>query len=177
MNTTQKGRLRGRCYKLGDNVPLDNAIMPVRFAVTHEFDLAVLMPHLFTDLIPKFGERAKPGDIIVAGKSFCAGKAHPQGLIAMAALGVGILCESMPFNAYRGAVSRGIHVNRNCEGISGLVEDGDEIEMDYASGRFINHTRKAQHDYPSIEPGLLGIMTGGGMHGMLRQWRDQQPQS
>jgi 3-isopropylmalate/(R)-2-methylmalate dehydratase small subunit len=175
MNTQGKGRLRGRCYKLGDNVPLDNAIMPVRFAVNHEFDLSVLMPHLFTDLIPKFPERAKAGDIIVAGKSFCAGKAHPQGLICIAHLGVGILCESMPFNAYRGAVSRGIHVNRNCEGVLGWVEDGDDIEMDYASGHLINHSRNVEHDFPPIEQGLLAIMTGGGMHGMLRQWRDQHP--
>lgn len=176
MTTETKGRLRGHCYKLGDDVPLDNAIMPVQFAVNHEFDLALLLPHLFGELIPGFAKRAKAGDIVVAGKSFCAGKAHPQGLICMAHIGVGILCESMPFNAYRGAVSRGIHVNRNCAGITSLVQDGDMIEMDYASGHFVNHTQNIEHDFPPIEPGLLAIMTGGGMMGMLREWRERNRQ-
>jgi 3-isopropylmalate/(R)-2-methylmalate dehydratase small subunit len=174
MITDDTGRRRGRCFKFGDNIPLDNAIMPVRFAVTHEFDVATLLPHLFAELRPDFVQHARRGDFIVAGKSFCSGKAHPQGLIAMAHLGLAILCESMPFNAYRGAVSRGILCNRNCAGILDLVDDGDDIEMDYASGRLVNHTRGAEHQYPAIEPGLLAIMSGGGMHGMLREWRDRQ---
>jgi 3-isopropylmalate/(R)-2-methylmalate dehydratase small subunit len=168
------GRSRGRCHKFGDNIPLDNAIMPVRFAVTHEFNVDTLLPHLFSGLRPDFVANAKRGDIIVAGKSFCSGKAHPQGLIAMAHLGLAILCESMPFNAYRGAVSRGILCNRNCIGILDLVDDGDEVEMDYAAGRFINHTRGLTRDFPPIEAGLLAIMSGGGMYGMLRDWRDRQ---
>lgn len=90
----------------------------------------------------------------------------------MASLGIGFVCASMPFNAYRGAVSRGILCNRNCDGVQALADDGDEIEMDYSSGRFTNHTRIVQQDYPAIEPGLIAIMTGGGMHGMLRQWRE-----
>ncbi len=171
MTDRSKGTLKGRCYKLGNNVPLDNAVMPVRFAVTHEFDPAVLLPHLFAELIPGFLERVRPGDIIVAGPNFCSGKAHPQGLIAMATLGIGILCESMPFNAYRGAVSRGILCNRNCKEVTRLTEDGDEIEMDFASGKFLNHTRGIEHEFPSIEPQLLSIMIGGGMHEMLRRWK------
>jgi 3-isopropylmalate/(R)-2-methylmalate dehydratase small subunit len=171
--TVDDGHRRGRCYKFGDNIPLDNAIMPVRFAVTHVFDVATLLPHLFSGLRPGFAEEAKRGDFIVAGRSFCAGKAHPQGLIAIAHLGLAILCESMPFNAYRGAVSRGVLCNRNCQGVLELVDDGDDLEMNYATGHFINHTRNLEHDFPPIEGGLLGMMTGGGMYGMLRRWREE----
>ena len=71
----------------------------------------------------------------------------------MASLGIGFVCASMPFNAYRGAVSRGILCNRNCDGVQALADDGDEIEMDYSSSRFTNHTRIVQQDYPAIEPG------------------------
>jgi len=45
----------------------------------------------------------------------------------------------------------------------------------YASGQFVNHTRKLDHHFPPIEAGLLATMSGGGMEGMLREWRIARP--
>jgi 3-isopropylmalate/(R)-2-methylmalate dehydratase small subunit len=66
-------------------------------------DPAQLIPHLFDEIDSTLKERVKPGEFNVAGKNFFSGKAHNQGMIAMKALGLRVLCESMPFRSFRAA--------------------------------------------------------------------------
>lgn len=165
-------KLKGRCHKLGHEMHMDTKVMPYKYIALHGFDAEKLVPHLFEDVVPDFYKRTQPGDFIVAGKNFAFGKAHSQGLIAIAALGLRLVCESMPFNSFRGAISRGIVCHRRCEGITDLVNDGDMIEFDFAKGEFHNLTTGAQKNYNPVHPDLLQMMLVGGMKPMLKQWRD-----
>ena len=68
--------------------------------------------------------------------------------------------------------SRGIAVHRRCEGISELVNDGDTIEMDFSTGRFLNVTTGATAQYAPVQKDLLETMLLGGTGPMLERWRD-----
>jgi 3-isopropylmalate/(R)-2-methylmalate dehydratase small subunit len=173
METTNT-RLRGRCHKFGSDLHMDTAVMPYKYIALHGFDAEALVPHLFEEVTPDFHKRVQPGDFIVAGRNFAFGKPHSQGLIAIATLKLRLLCESMPFATYRGAISRGIVCHRRCAGISDLVNDGDTIEMDFATGEFLNVTTGARATFPAVDGQLLDTMLLGGMKPMLRQWRDRQ---
>lgn len=165
-------RLRGRCHKFGHDLNMDVHVMPYKYIALHGFDAGQLVPHLFEEVVPDFYKRAQPGDFIIAGRNFAFGKPHSQGLIAIAALKQMLLCESMPFYSYRGAISRGIVCHRRCEGITDLVDDGDTVEMDFATGEFVNVTTGAAARYAPVQPQLLETMLLGGMKPMLEKWRD-----
>ena len=60
-----------------------------------------MIPHLFDEVDPSLKSKLNPGDFIVAGQNFFCGKAHNQGMIAMKALGLRVLCELMPFCFFR----------------------------------------------------------------------------
>jgi 3-isopropylmalate/(R)-2-methylmalate dehydratase small subunit len=174
MSTQTSPILRGRAHKLGDDVPVDNGLMPVRLAMVHEFNAEKLVPHLLEDLKPGFSGICKQGDILIAGRSFASGKPHVQGFIAVAAMKLGILCESMPYIAYRISASRGVLCNPHCADVTKAVEDGDQIEMNYSTGEFRNLTSGVTRRYPPLDAGILDLMTGGGMHGALRRWKEKR---
>ena len=117
-------KLRGRCYKLGDDIPHAGAVIPQWIIAGRFLDPEVVVPHLFEQIDPGFHERARPGDIIVAGRNFGMGP-KMNGYVAMQALGLGLICESMPFLAYRAAVGCGLRVLTDCTGVTAKAEMDD----------------------------------------------------
>jgi 3-isopropylmalate/(R)-2-methylmalate dehydratase small subunit len=128
-----------------------------------------LVPHLFEELRPGFPDLAKPGDIVVAGRNFGMGP-KMNGYIAMQAMGLGLVAESMPFLAYRAALGCGLRVLDRCPGILDLVEDGDEVEVDFSTGQFVNTSRGASHRFDPIPAALAELVELGGTAGFLRRW-------
>jgi 3-isopropylmalate/(R)-2-methylmalate dehydratase small subunit len=161
--------LRGRCYKLGHDVPHPGGVIPARFITAREMDPQVLTPHLFAETDPGFPERCRPGDIIVTGRNFGMGP-KGNGYVAMQALGLGLVCESMSVQAYRAAISTGLRVLNRCDGITSVCETGDELEVDFLSGAFVNHTRGVALMLPSVPEPLRELIACGGNEGWLKQW-------
>ncbi len=168
--------LRGRCYKLGHNVPHPGGVIPGHFITARETDPAVLIPHLFEQTDPGFSKRCRPGDLVVTGRNFGMGQ-KATGYIAMQALGLGLLCESMSVQAYRAAISEGLRTLPRCPGILDLCETGDELEMDFHSGRFSNITRGLSHDFEPTPAALRDLIAQGGTAGWLANWARTSPQS
>ncbi len=166
-------RLKGRCYKLGHDVPHPGGVIPNWLIAGRHFDPRELVPHLFEETDPGFHERAKPGDIIVAGRNFGMGP-KMNGYIAMHALGLGLVCESMPFLAYRAAIGCGLRVMTDCIAATDICDTGDELEVDFRNGLFVNHTRNLTREYPPIPDGLTEIIELGGNAGWLRRWWAQR---
>jgi len=162
--------MRGRCRKFGHDVPLDGGFIPFRMAMARVTDPAELIPALFSEVRPGFHETVRAGDIVVGGRNFCAGKPHVQGFIALQSLGLGMLCETMPFNAYRAAVSRAVTFMPGCTGILDLVDEDDALEVDFADGRVENLTRGTRHRFRPLDPSLLDIVAAGGSKGMIKAW-------
>jgi 3-isopropylmalate/(R)-2-methylmalate dehydratase small subunit len=167
-------KLKGICHKLGDDVRHNDGLIPGQMASDRIFDPQLLAPRVLEELRPEFARTARPGDLVVAGKNFGKGKAKIQGYIGLRALGVGVLCESMPFLSYRGAVSAGLLFLTDCSGITGIVDDGDATEMDFLSGRFVNLSTGATAQYEPLPDVLREIIAMGGSNGVLRQWWQQR---
>jgi len=167
---------RGVCHVFGDNIPLDEGVMAFKYAIGRVTDPQMLIPHLFEPIDPDFASRVKPGDLVIAGRNFGCGKPHTTGFIAMHALGLGVLCESMPARALRGAVSKGLAVLAACEGVRAFVRDGDEMEIDFATGQAHNLTQDTHAAFPGMPAILRDIVAWGGTSGGLRNWLDTHPE-
>jgi 3-isopropylmalate/(R)-2-methylmalate dehydratase small subunit len=165
--------LKGRCYKLGHDVPHGGGVIPNRHIVARQFDPAELVPHLFEETDPGFHERSRPGDIIVTGRNFGMGP-KMNGYIAMRALGLGLVCESMPFLAYRAAIGEGLRVLTDCPAVTEMCDAGDELEVDFRNGFFVNRTRGISREYPPMPETLMEIVELGGNAGWLKRWWQQQ---
>lgn len=165
--------LRGRCYKLGHDVPHAGGVIPNRYIVARQFDPAELVPHLFEETDPGFHQRCRAGDIIVTGRNFGMGP-KMNGYIAMRALGLGLVCESMPFLAYRAAIGEGLRVLTDCPAVTGICDTGDELEVDFRNGLFVNCTRGVSREYPPMPEALMDIVAVGGNSGWLKRWWQQR---
>ena len=166
---------RGICHVFGNDIALDDGVMPFKYAIGRITDPQELIPHLFESLDPTFASRIQPGDIVIAGTNFGSGKAHMQGFIAMAALGMGVLCGSMPYKAHRGAIARGVPVLTGCENIAAFACTGDDIEIDYASGHAMNHTQGTQTRFAPLAPILADLVAQGGLRGALASYLQAHP--
>ena len=160
---------RGRCWKFGDNIGIDGDMMPLEFALKRELDPAVLGPHLMSGIDPDFVKKARPGDIIVAGKRFAQGNPHIQGFIGIRANQLGLVAESIPRGSFRNAVNAGVPFLTNCAGVTALVETGDEIEVNFQRGIFVNHTRSVSREFAPLAPQLLEIIAIGGWRAHLER--------
>jgi len=124
---------------------------------------------VFTNLVPDFPQRAKPGDIVVAGDRFGQGNPHIYGLLGMRGLGLGLVAESVPRFTYRMLVAAGVPSLPFCKGIGEKVEDGDELKVDFASGRIENLTQGVSAQTEPLPAALLEIVALGGSTAALRK--------
>jgi 3-isopropylmalate/(R)-2-methylmalate dehydratase small subunit len=166
-------QLRGRCYKLGHEVPHAGDVIPQWLISGRFLDPEDLIPHLFERIDPGFHERARAGDIIVAGRNFGMGP-KMNGYVAMQALGLGLVCESMPFLGYRAAVGSGLRVLTDCENVTELVEPGDDLEVNFLTGAFHNHTRNQDLQFPPVPDVVRDVIALGGNKGWLKDWWEGQ---
>jgi 3-isopropylmalate/(R)-2-methylmalate dehydratase small subunit len=178
MNERSAGRLlrRGRCHCFGDDVRLDEGIIPHRFAAERVTDPRVLAPHLFESIDGGFAQRVSKGDIVLAGRNFASGKPRLQGFIAMAALDLAVVCTSMPYKMLRRAVARGIPVMVGSAEPQDIAVTGDEIEIDLGTGAIWNLTRDTRTWIPAMPRILREIVACGGMQAMLAEWLASHPE-
>lgn len=167
---------RGACHVFGDGISLDDGVIPARLAAQRITDPAMLTPHLFENADAGFAGRARQGDIILAGKNFARGKPRLQGLIAMAALDLCVVCASMPFKILRRAVARAIPVSVYGTEPAPMAATGDEVEVDFAAGVFRNLSRNTRSSIPPMPPILRDIVVSGGAEAALRQWLAEHPE-
>ncbi len=114
-------------------------------AFLHITDLSEMGRHAFGNLEgwKDFPARAKPGDIIAAGRNFGAGSSRQQAVDCFIALKIGaILAPSYSSIYFRNAVNSGLPVLR-CSELGSLttgrlLETGDEVEIDLISGKARN---------------------------------------
>ena len=161
--------LRGRAYKVGHDMPHADAVIPGWLIAGRHLDPRELIPHLFADVDPGFHERARAGDIIIAGRNFGMGP-KANGYIAMQALGLGLLCVSMPHLAYRAAIGVGLRTLTDCVDVWDVAETGEDLEVDFANGLFTNHTRGLVREYPAVPEELQDVVALGGNTGWLKHW-------
>lgn len=160
---------RGRCWKFGNDIGVDGDMMPLEFAMQRETRVEVLTPHTMKGIDPGFASKAKPGDILVAGKRFAQGNPHIQGLLGIRGLQLGLVVESIPRGSLRNAVNAGVPILPACPEITRHCETGDELEVDFATGRFANRTRAEELRFAPLDKALLEIIAIGGWRPALEK--------
>jgi 3-isopropylmalate/(R)-2-methylmalate dehydratase small subunit len=150
--------------------------MPLNLIMGRVTDPDKLIPHLFEALDPTLLPRLKTGDFIVAGKNFGCGKPHINGYIAMEAMGLRLLCESMPGAIVRATMGIALPCMYQCTGVTSFVTSGDEIEADYQTGEVTNLRTLEKRTYPPVQEEAQAMLLHGGVKGLLAHWLKTHPE-
>ncbi|MEA3195756.1 MAG: 3-isopropylmalate/(R)-2-methylmalate dehydratase small subunit [Betaproteobacteria bacterium] len=159
----------GRCWKFGDDIGVDGDLMPLEFAIQRETRIEILSPNTMKGIDPTFAGKAKPGDIMVGGKRFAQGNPHIQGLLGIAGLKMGLVVESIPRGSLRNSVNAGLPILPSCPDVGKHCETGDELEVDFATGRFFNKTRGETLQFEPLDQALRDIIALGGQKPALQK--------
>jgi 3-isopropylmalate/(R)-2-methylmalate dehydratase small subunit len=151
---------KGRVFKYGDNVDTD-VIIPARYL--NISDYAELATHCMEDLDEGFAGSVRPGDLITAGRNFGCGSSREHAPLVIKLSGVScIIAESFARIFYRNAINIGLPI-LECAEAARDIEDGDEAEVDFASGRITNVTRGITYQAEAFPEFMLDIMKAGGL--------------
>ena len=149
----------GRAWKFSSDISSDQLISARH---VFEFDPRMLRAHLLAELRPEFAQQAQPGDVIVAGRNFAHGSNHSHPFLAMKALGVGLLCRSLSRGPFRLAVFMGVPVMMANADVLDAIEDGQQLDIDFTSGRIFNATTQQLLQGEALAPFLQEIVQAGG---------------
>ena len=159
-------QLQGRVWKFGDNVLNDGQVTSVDMLRAGIFDPQVLAKSCMTGIDPDFPEKARAGDIIVAGKNFGKGQNHITGPLAIKGLGLGVITESMTRPFFRQAVVAGLMMLPFVAAIRAHVEEGDVVSVDFASGLIRNLTSGCDLQAEPMPDLMIEFLQAGGE----REW-------
>lgn len=151
---------KGRVFKYGDNVDTD-VIIPARYL--NSFDAKELASHAMVDLDPTFVERVQPGDIIVAKKNFGCGSSREHAPLALKTAGVScVIAKSFARIFYRNSINIGFVILECPEAVDG-IDDGDEVKVDYETGKIYNLTKNTEYQGQPFPPFMQKIIEQGGL--------------
>ena len=155
----------GNLHKYGDNINTD-VIIPTRYCTTIE--AAELAKHCLADLDPQFVQKAKKGDLLVAGHNFGCGSSRE--VAPMAIKGAGIACviaASFARIFYRNAVNIGFPIIE-CPELVRESENGHRLEVQFENNTIINHTTGKKYTFPTSSPAIREIIAAGGLVNYVR---------
>jgi homoaconitate hydratase family protein/3-isopropylmalate dehydratase small subunit len=134
-----ENRRQGNAWNYSD---LDNMNTDQMFAgnLTYNVlssDAAAIVPHLFKGVDEHFTEKAKPGDIIIAGENFGCGSSREHPAVGLAHLGISaVIVKSVNRIFYRSAVNQGLLLIVNPEVVDNYTP-GDKVSIDVEAGRIM----------------------------------------
>jgi 3-isopropylmalate/(R)-2-methylmalate dehydratase small subunit len=160
--------LRGKAWVCGDFTDA-NKILPDQFwkggANLGSLNAAELGKGAMAGIDPTFGAKALAGEysFIVAGKNFGGGgKSIEHPIYAIKGAGVkAVIAESFSRYFFRNATNNGLPI-LVCEGVTGKVKTGDELEVDPSKGEVRNLTTGTTlHSRPMPEIAIKILEAGG----------------
>ncbi len=129
----------------------------------------VRMLHVLESVNPAFAPGVSPGDVIVAGRNFGCGSSRETAPENLKALGVAcVAAESFSRLFLRNAVAVGLPVVV-CTGVHEAFADGDDIEIDLATGRVRSVASGAVLQGDPLPEEMREILAAGGILAMLRK--------
>ena len=159
--------MSGKAIKYGNNVNTD-VIIPGKYLVL-TLDPTELAKHAMEGLDPLFFRKAQGGAIIVAGRNFGCGSSREEAPLALKHAGVKcVLAESFARIFYRNAINLGLPV-LECSGVSGKVEDGDELVVNLEIGEIKNKSKNLTLHATQLPEFIMEILNDGGLIEHLRK--------
>ena len=160
MSTKLHPNLRGRVWKFGDSVDTD-VIAPggQRGDQLRMTTMAAVRP--------EFPEKVKPGDILVAGKNFGCGSHRESANTILRDIGVqAVVAESVARIFFRVSIALA-YPTFVAPGIARIVEDGDELEIDYEKGVALNVATGKAVQISKFPSSVERIFSAGGLLPLL----------
>jgi 3-isopropylmalate/(R)-2-methylmalate dehydratase small subunit len=112
---------------------------------------------------PEFHTKVQPGDVIVAGSNFGMGSSAEEAPRSLRDAGIAaVLAESISNIYLRTLINLGLPAIE-CPGISTIVKEGDEVEVDLESGRVRNLTNGHSRTFPPFSDHAIVILEKGGL--------------
>jgi len=168
---------RGRAWVFGDNVDTD-VITPAdttSFGLDDAAEHRILVENAFRAVRERFHTQVRPGDILVAGHNFGLGSHREPANRALKMLGFSVVvAESIARLVFRNSVAIGQHALQ-VPGITTMVREGDELEIDLGRARLVNLATGAETTFPPYSPLVRDIIDAGGIIEVLKRRLAQQP--
>ena len=150
--------IRGRVWKLGDNIDTD-VIYPGKYLPL--LDPSEMAAHALEGLDPEFPKKIVRGDILVAGSNFGCGSSREQAASCLKTAGVTcVIAKSFARIFFRNAVNLGLPVVE-CREAADAVETGDTVAVDFKSGTV--QIRDRTLSFPPLPDHILSILENGGL--------------
>jgi 3-isopropylmalate dehydratase small subunit len=157
--------IRGRARKFGDNIDTDT-ITP---GAILQLPIDEIAKHAFEPITPAFYQTVKKGDIIVAGTNYGCGSSREHATEVIKELGIGfIVCESMARIYFRNCIALGVYPVL-AKGVSSIVNEGDEIEIDLHNGVVKNVKTGKTASFKPLTGTPKQILDGGGILPFLKK--------
>ena len=157
---------KGRVFKYGDNVDTD-VIIPARYL--NIADPKELATHAMEDIDAEFVKKMQPGDIVVATRNFGCGSSREHAPLVLRENGVScVIAASFARIFYRNAINIGLPIIE-CPEAAKDIADGDEVEVDFDSGRITNKTTGTTYQGQAFQPFMKKIIDCGGLVNYINQ--------
>ncbi len=156
-------KVEGRVWVIKkDNIDTDMIFHNRYLSIT---DISKMGQYTFDNLkgYEDFARKAKPGDIVVAGKNFGCGSSRQQAVDCFKSLGIAaIIAESFGAIYERNAINSGFPI-LVAEDITNKVDDGDIISIDFETGLIFDKTKNEKIKAKPFSKVQLEIYKRGGL--------------
>ena len=153
-------KAKGRVFKYGDNVDTD-VIIPARYLNTS--DPMELASHCMEDIDKDFSKKVNKGDIIVANKNFGCGSSREHAPLAIKSSGVScVIASTFARIFYRNSINIGLPIIE-CDEAAKVIENGDELEIDFTTGVIENLTKKEKYQGEPFPEFMQNIINSNGL--------------
>ncbi len=100
-------------------------------------DPEAILPYLFDGFDVSFKEKAKKGDIIIAGDNFGCGSSREHPAVGLAHIGIkAVIVKSVNRIFFRSSVNQGLLLIVNKEAVN-AYSAGDNVDIDFEKGKII----------------------------------------
>ena len=153
--------MRGRAWKFGDSV--DTNQLAVGGSQLSGDANENMKANCLRGLRPEFHEQVRTGDILIAGSNFGCGSSRQTAVQALQACGItAVLAESVARIYRRNSIALALPTFA-VPGITLLIEDGDQIEVDYPAGVVRNLSSGRELPLPRLPESVEDIYEQGGI--------------
>jgi len=158
--------VRGKVWRFSDNIDTDQIFPGQYLSISKPEDM---VEHCMEGAgHPRFREKAKAGDIIVAGNYFGCGSSREQAPICMKHFGISaVIAENFARIFFRNGLNVGLPVIE-APGVS-AIEEGNEIEVNLESGVIKDLTNGRTYQGSPIPDFLFKMLEKGGLVAELKE--------
>ena len=156
----------GSVFKYPDNVDTD-VIIPARHLNTQ--DARELASHCMEDIDKDFIHNVKDGDIMVGGWNFGCGSSREHAPLCIKTAGISVvIAKSFARIFYRNAFNMGLLLMEVGDDVD-KINDGDELEVDAATGVIRDLTNGAEIQCPPLPASMAAILAKGGLVNYVKE--------